>query len=115
MLSALCLNHEGKWNLCFKYKENIKTFTNISCHIKLKAKCLGMQHTRLVAYVEQKHVNKPKHKGQGKCGSTVGNLGLEKGKKKGSRGVSKIEIRIWPKWNAKTMESWATFLVSALS
>ena len=41
-----------------------------------------MQHTRLVAYVEQKHVNKPKHKGQGKCGSTVGNLGLEKGKKK---------------------------------
>lgn len=40
----------GQMKLVLMNNENIKTFTNNSCHIELEVECLGVQHITLVAY-----------------------------------------------------------------
>ena len=67
--------------LILKHYENIKTFVDISHHLELKAKHMGVhQNTLLVAQSRQRKAIKPKCKGQGRNAKGVGNLGPKEGK-----------------------------------
>lgn len=79
------------------HNKNIKTFIDISRHIKLETEHLRVQHTILVAHIGQQQANKPKHKGQGKDNGKVGNLGSKKEIIKNAKEASKAKIRIRPK------------------
>ena len=76
--------------LVLTHSENIKTFADISCHLELEAKRMGVhQNTLLVAQSRQHKAIKPKCNGQGRNAKGNGNLGSKNGKiakrKKGKR------------------------------
>ena len=67
--------------LVLTHSENIKTFADISCHLELEAKRMGVhQNTLLVAQSGQRKAFRPKRKGQGRNAKGVGNLGPKEGK-----------------------------------
>ena len=66
----------GQMKLVLTHSENIKTFADISHHLKLEAECRGAyQNTLLVAQTGQRKAFRPKRKGQGRNAKGAGNLG----------------------------------------
>ena len=71
----------GKMKLVLTHSENIKTFADISCHLKLEVERMGAhQNTLLVAQSGQRKAFRPKRKGQGRNAKGAGNLGPKEGK-----------------------------------
>ena len=67
--------------LVLTHSENIKTFADISRHLKLEAEQMGVhQNTFLVAQSRQWKAFRPKCKGQGRNAKGASNLGPKEGK-----------------------------------
>ena len=67
--------------LFLTHSKNIKTFANISYHLKLEAECIrAHQNTLLVTQFVQQKAFRPKCKGQVRNAKGAGNLGLKEGK-----------------------------------
>ena len=67
--------------LVLTYRENIRTFADISCHLELEAERMrAHQNTFLVAQFGQQKAFRPKCKGQWRNAKGAGNLGPKEGK-----------------------------------
>ena len=71
----------GQMKLVLTHSKHIKTFADISHHLKLEAEHMGVhQNTLLVAQSRQQKAFKPKRKGQGGNAKGASNLGPKEGK-----------------------------------
>lgn len=57
LLSIFYLNYGGQMKLVLMHDKNIKTFTDISHHIKFKEKLLEVQNTILTNHMRQQQAN----------------------------------------------------------